>query len=90
MRDGVWSQRLFASCNGCKIEARTAAAKDDRRHHDMQAIEAPRFEEPGDRGWAALDENTPQAACREALENVARVEAALRQGQGNALDSGRS
>src|SRR5215470_1609235 len=78
MRDGMRPQRLFASLDGREIETGTAAAEDDRRHHHVEAVEASRLQEAGDGRRAAFDKDAPQAARRKALEDIARVEAALR------------
>jgi len=88
MRDRVRAQRFLASRDWSKVEAGAAAAEDDRRDHHMQAIEAARLQEAGDGRRAAFDKDASQAARREAPQDIARVEAALRRGQYNAFDSG--
>ena len=65
-----------------------AAAQNDRRHHDVKAVKAVRFEKPRHRAGSALDENAPQPARGEARRIVARLEMLpFSTGKRDALDS---
>src|ERR1700674_1422937 len=65
MGGGVRPQRLLASRDRSKIEARTAAAQDDRGYHHMEPVETSRLQEARHRGGTALDKDSPQAALGE-------------------------
>jgi len=80
------AQRIGAARDRRQRDAATAGAENDRRHHDVQAVETPGREEPRHRVRAALDQDAAEAARRERLEDVARRDGAAGCRQDDALD----
>jgi len=56
------TQRVIAMRHWRERDAAAAGAQDDRRDHDVKAIEAAGRDETRDRVRAALDQHAPEAA----------------------------
>ncbi len=71
------SHRLVDARHRRQLEARAPGAEDDRRHHDVETIEASRSQETRDGVGAAFDEDAAKAASSERLRDRSRGELAV-------------
>jgi len=71
------TQRLIAAVDRRQREGGGARAEDERRHHDVQAVETSGGQEARDGLRAALDHDAAKAACRQAGEQRCRRDMAV-------------
>ena len=83
-------QRLVHARDRRQGEAGDARAQDDRRHDDVQAVEAAGGQETRQGLRAAFDQHAAQAAPGERLEDRDGRDDAVRVGQRDGLDAVRA
>ena len=88
MRIGV-QHRFVDALDRRQRKAGAAGAEDDRRHHDVQPVEAAGGEETRHGVGAAFDQDAAQAALGERRQDRGRRDLAVGLRQGDDLDVGR-
>lgn len=72
-RPDIGPKRVIESRDGGKIDGGDSGSDQHRRDQDVQAVDCASRQEPGERVGSALDENTPETALSEGLDDVRRT-----------------